>query len=281
MSNPGIFLANLGWMTACRASHRSLRRAAKTPDRAQATVLRRILADNASTAFGRAYGFTQISGIADFQKKVPIGRYEDHAPYIDRIRAGEQGVLTAAPVRMFEKTSGSSSPAKYIPYTDPLRAEFQRAVRAWMFDLYSSDPRLLGGRAYWSITPLSRKEEKTGGGIPIGFDHDAEYLGTWERRLAERLFAVPGDLSRIPDVETSLLWTLRFLLQTPDLVLISVWNPSYLLILMERIQLHADQLLQSLESGRPLSAGEGVTATTVSRLKAFPRRAARLRIAIL
>ena len=55
--------------------------------------------------------------------------------------------------------------------------QFQEAVGPWIFDLYTSYPHLLAGRAYWCITPLAPREKETAGAIPIGMEEDAAYFG--------------------------------------------------------------------------------------------------------
>ena len=51
---------------------------------------------------------------------------------------GERGVLTRDPVRIFEPTSGTTSGEKLIPYTADLQHQFQRAISAWIGDLFSA-----------------------------------------------------------------------------------------------------------------------------------------------
>lgn len=277
MSNLGVTASNLAWMASCLPAYRSFQRALRNPQETQTRLLKSFLSRNATSEFGRDHGFSGILNIRDYQAQVPISTYDDFAPYIDRIRAGEENALTAEPVRLFERTSGSSSAAKYIPYTDSLRREFQKSVRAWIFDLYRNDIRLLQGRSYWLITPLSREKEVTAGGIPVGFESDADYLGSLERKIAEALFAVPGELAQVPDIESSLYLTLRFLLQVEDLTLISVWNPSYLGILMGRFDSWAERLLEDLRQGTAtLPSLVDLPASLRQKLRAQPGRARRL-----
>src|SRR2546430_2972479 len=57
----------------------------------------------------------------------------------------------------------SSGATKLIPYTTALQREFQRAIRAWIADLFLHQPALLCGQAYWSISPVAqvhRSEER-------------------------------------------------------------------------------------------------------------------------
>jgi len=277
MPNFGVMASNLAWMASCFPAHRSFRQALHDPQATQASLLKKILTRNATSEFGCTHGFSAIRTVRDYQVRVPISTYDDLAPFINRIRTGEENVFTTEPVRLFERTSGSSSAAKYIPYTDSLRREFQNSVRAWIFDLYRNDIRLLQGRSYWLITPLSREKEITPGGIPVGFESDADYLGTLERKIAETLFAVPGELAQVPDIEASLYLTLRFLLQVDDLTLISVWNPSYLSILMDRFDSWAEQLLEDLRQGAAtLPTRTDLPSSLTQKLRAQPKRAREL-----
>ena len=291
-------LANGAWLASCLPARMGFRHALHNPAATQSQILARLLQTNADSAYGRKYNFKRLRTVHDFQNATPLTSYEDLAPWIERIKAGESNVLTAEPVLMFEKTSGSADAAKYIPYTASLRHEFQRAIGAWIFDLYSQTPGLSSGNAYWCITPLAREREKTRGGLGVGFETDAEYFGQIERWLLRRLLAAPNELARITDLDTSLYATCRFLLQSPELTFISVWNPSFLTIVFEFLQTHAEQLLADLRDGalrpqraagvspadehRPISAGETpaarsfLTPALQSKLRADPKRAALL-----
>src|SRR5208282_4815920 len=137
--------AHAAWLASCCAPYHALRKARMNPAAAQAALLARLLSANSSSAYGRKFGFSSLRTPGEFQERVPIVAYDDLRPWIDRILAGEKRVLTEEPVLMLEKTSGSASPAKYIPYTASLRHEFQRAVGAWMLNLYAHHPRLALG----------------------------------------------------------------------------------------------------------------------------------------
>lgn len=226
-------LAHFAWKSLCRAAHRRLISAMADPRGAQEAVLSRLLRKNADSAFARFHGLSRTAGAREFQKKVPISTYEDLHSFIERAAHGETNVLTCEPVLMFETSSGSTSAAKLIPYTSSLRAEFQEAIRAWMYDLYTAYPGISRGRHYWSITPLHREQRRTAGGIPIGFDDDAEYLGRVEQWLAARLFAVPSSVGRLPDMEVCLSATRNHLKHARDLRFISVWSPAFLEMILE------------------------------------------------
>jgi hypothetical protein len=198
-------------------------------------LLRAYLHRNADTAFGREYGFTNISDISTYQQRVPVVSYEGIAPWVERIAKGEPRVLTTEPVKVLERTSGGYGRDKLIPYTESLLTEFSAATNPWIFDLYRQRPRLMGTSSYWSVSPATRKKEYSEGGLAIGFDDDTEYFSGLQRSILNRLMAVPGDVARISDFETWRRVTLTHLLSDSDLGLISVWNPSFLTLLMEAL----------------------------------------------
>jgi GH3 auxin-responsive promoter len=271
--------AHAAWLASCWAPYHWLRRAQKNPEAAQAALLDRLLRANASSAYGQKFGFSRLHNVREFRRAVPIVGYDDLSPWIERIKAGEEKVLTDEPVLMLEKTSGSSTAAKYIPYTSSLRRQFQRAVGAWIFDLYAHNLKLVYGTAYWAITPLARGPEVTSGGLSVGFENDTEYFGTAERFLLRKILAVPEEVARIPELDTALYVTLRFLLQSPSLSFISVWAPSFLTILLEHLQNNAERLLTDLRDGALRPPGplpDAIAPVLHSRLRADPACARRL-----
>jgi hypothetical protein len=238
-------VANLAWGAACQASRLRMRQALDDPEAAQLSVLQRLLRANGETVFGHEHCLSRVRALREYQDAIPVRDYDGFSLWIERVKTGEPNVLTAEPVLAFERSSGSTAAAKYIPYTAALRSEFQEAIRAWMGDLYSQHPSLFGGPAYWLISPLKHPREKTSGGIPVGFETDVEYLGLWERKLASWLFAVPQDLSQVQDLNESMDQTLRHLIQRRELRLISVWNPSYLTLLWQRFMERQDEFIQA------------------------------------
>ncbi len=84
-------------------------------------LLLKILADNKDTAYGRQYGFGEITSIAEYQKRVPLITYDDIKDYTERMtEKGEENLLTAYPVIHFSKTSGTTGEPKRIPFTDEM-----------------------------------------------------------------------------------------------------------------------------------------------------------------
>lgn len=259
-------MKNLPWLAANVPGYLRFRRALTDPERFQRALLRRYLQANTATAFGRAHGFATIRTAEDYRERVPLAGWEDVAPWVDRIAAGEKGVLTRSPVRTLEPTSGSSAARKLIPYTAELQREIRRAVAPWIVDLYGRRPRLIPGTAYWSITPVELDEERPAGPVPVGFEEDSAYLGGFWSRLVDATLAVPGAVRHIRQMDAFRYATLLFLLRRRDLSLISVWHPSFLTLLVGALPGFWERLLQDIEHG-----------SGPHRLAPHPRRAAELR----
>lgn len=228
----GAGAANRLLRLMCLPQAWSLRRACRDVRAAQEATLLRILRRNAGSEFGRRFSFASIRSAREFQQRVPLSEPGDYAEPVRRIAEGASGVLTSAPVLLLEPTSGSSSPSKWIPYTADLRREFSRALGAWLWDLYGRWPSLLDGPAYWSMSPALRRPVRSAGGVRIGFEDDAEYFGPAGRMLVRSLLAVPPEVQAVTDLGLFRAVTLLFLLRAGELRLFSVWNPSFLTVLL-------------------------------------------------
>ena len=242
-------VANALWVASCLPEWNRFQRAAENVQEAQADLLSRYMAQNRATEYGERYQFSGITSPSRYQARVPLTTYDDYIEYITRIGVGAQSVLTNELVRMFELSSGSTAASKLIPYTDELKSEFQRGIALWIYNLYTSIPDLQGGPAYWSITPLTDGKRFTSSGIPIGFESDSEYLGLFGKWLADSMMAVLNAVKNISDVDTFRYLTLLHLLRQPNLRLISVWNPTFLSLLMASLPGWWDGLLHDIERG--------------------------------
>ena len=104
-------------------SLKTLARAERDPMKINEALLMKIVRMNRNTEFGKAHRFDEIRSIEDYRRNVPMAVYEDFAADIERLKNGEQNVLTASKVLGFSRTSGSSGVPKYIPATaDSLKA---------------------------------------------------------------------------------------------------------------------------------------------------------------
>ena len=233
-------LANAAWLAASVPAWRRFRRALEGPEETQRGILRRLLSENAASAYGRAHGFGDIRSYEQFRARVPIVEYDALEPWIARIMRGEKSVLTREPVTRLVPTSGSTGGRKLIPFTAALQREFNAAIGPWMLDLCRAHPAVACGPAYWSISPTMPATAEASA-VPIGFDDDSAYLGGIRRRLVEATLAAPSALRLVSDIGTARYLTLLCLLRQPELRLVSVWHPSFLTLLLETLRERWDE----------------------------------------
>ena len=118
-------------------------------------------------SFGKEHYFSRIKNYSDFKKAVPLRKYEDFSPYIDRIFRGESDVIWPGRPRYFALTSGTTLQSKYIPITlESLRYQISTARAALLHYVYvNRRTDFLRGRIFhYSASP--QLQEK--GGIPTG-----------------------------------------------------------------------------------------------------------------
>ncbi len=212
-------------------------------EQVQEQLLLEILTMNKDTEYGRKYNFAKIKNIAQFRANVPISSYTDYLPYIELQKSGRNNILTDEKVKMFELSGGSSGSCKLIPYTLSLKQQFLAGIKPWIYQLYKTYPQLKDGKSYWSITPPAIEKHYTEGGIAIGFEDDTAYFGKFEQFLTNLLFIRAKNIDFGDTTEQFYQKTALALLSDCNLALISVWNPSYLLILLDYISKNQQELL--------------------------------------
>lgn len=251
------YLANTAWMLSCQSNLKRFETGTRNVGTTQRKILAELLQSNDQSDFGLAHEFRRLGDPDEFRSAVPIGNYQSHEPWIDRIAAGEQNVLTSDPVQLLQPTSGSSGSRKLIPYTNALRRQFRNGIDSWIGNLFAMRPRLRAGRSYWSITP-SMEPEQTEAGLKIGFDDDSQYLG-WAGQIAARcvLAVQPSTIAGIRAEET-FRTTMMQLLSAPDLTLISVWSPTFLLSLLRVLEDEKTWLIQNTPWNRRSSSTDSV-----------------------
>jgi hypothetical protein len=270
---------NTAWMLKCSVEGARFARACRRVGDVQLRLLLQMLYANRDTDFGRAHRFGEIHDARAYQQRVPLATYDDFADGIRQIAAGRANVLTAEPVRLLEPTSGTTGGEKLIPYTAGLRRQFQRGVATWIANLFRQRPAVREGRAYWSVSPMLGPGRRSPGGLPIGFEDDAAYLGSIERFALRQLLVTPAEVAWLPDMESFRYATLLSLLAADDLTLISVWSPTFLTALLAPLAEWHERLCHDLRQGTlspPTPASVKMARPRARWLRSNPVRAKRL-----
>ena len=186
--------------------------------------------------------------IEKFQNKIPIVNYEDIKEFVEREKSGESNVLLSDKIKLFELTSGSTSDVKYIPYTKKFLKSYMNGVFSWIYNLYQNNKRLFLGSSYWSVSPILKREAVTSGGIRVGIEDDTSYFDKVSAFFLNKLFTVPKEIKNTQNMEDFLLITAVFLLLSENLTMISVWSPSFLMILLDFIEKNHKVICQIVKS---------------------------------
>lgn len=88
------------------------------PAKAQEAVLHRLLTIYAQTEYGAQHGAAHIQTVNDYRRAFPIGTYDDYQPLIQRVMAGEIGLLlNEEPVGWAITRGTTRGESKFIPMT--------------------------------------------------------------------------------------------------------------------------------------------------------------------
>jgi hypothetical protein len=238
---------------------------------AQEAKLLEIVRANENTVYGREHGFQRVRSIEGFQASAPVQSYDDLEPYVQRAALGEPGVLTQEAPLMFALTSGTTGASKLIPVTPSYLSEYNHAVQVHTWGIFEDYPEV--GKGKFLVPCGADLEGYTEGGLPFG--SISGFLTKRQPAVVRQFFALPYEVGLIKDVEAKYYAMLLLALQEDIRLAVSV-NPSSLVLLAEKLQLHAESLVRDIRDGtvsRVVALPEPAAAAVASRLRRDPERA--------
>ncbi len=259
-----------------RGLHRRFAEALDDPAGAQRATLARILGANRGAEYLSSLGVRGAMDPDEYRARVPLVTYDDLEPWIRRIAQGEQGILTVEPVIQFLKTSGSTGPAKLIPFTEALGRETGDARAWWVARMIQEDERNAVGKHLTVYSP--QVEGYTEGGIPYG--SNTGRIRNSQSGLVLANDPVPEEVFSIARFETKHLLIVTFALAARDLGTFTTANPSTVLLLMDLVRDRGLEIASWIAAGTiPDLPGldPSTKAVVGARLGADPGRAEELR----
>jgi hypothetical protein len=234
----------LGQLYRALTHVRHFNKAVRTPAYYQEAKLLSFVRANADTEFGKKHHFDRINSVKDYQSFVPASKYEDLQPYIERLTHGEKNQLTAEDPFMFATTSGTTARPKFIPITEGHLRDYTHAFQIHNYQMISDWPQAAAGR--FLIITSNDQEGITPGGLPYGAV--SGLLNKRQSPVIRRHFAIPYELCKIKDVDQKYYLMLRVAM-AQDVTAILCCNPSSLLLLVEQLKEHAQDLLSDVSDG--------------------------------
>jgi GH3 auxin-responsive promoter len=226
-----------------------------SPRRSQHRLLKKLISNLSFTDYGRSLAVRAGDDYDAFSSRVPIVGYDDISEWIERQKRKEKNALVCEPVLFYEKTSGSSGPAKYIPYTQSLKTSFNRMFLIWLCDLLRAGPHLQTGKTFISISPAFSTQEATGHGKRICLADDSEYLAGWARLLLKPFMVAPPAIKMIRDPINFRRALATMLAAEEKLEVISIWNPTMMEILLDYIEENREAIASDLKRGATCCEG--------------------------
>ncbi|GAC1495944.1 MAG: GH3 auxin-responsive promoter family protein [Chamaesiphon sp.] len=220
-------------------SARRFYRALDNPQLTQASVQQDICDRLIASEYGKSLG---ISSVADWGR-VPIVDYDKLEPWILQHSQKHRIGLTPEPILFYEKTSGSSGAAKWIPYTQSLRKSFNQMFCIWAHDLIQNGPQFSTGKLYACISPQLNTLKNN----PLPLQDDIDYLDTWLQWLLRPWLVIPDRLHHLHEPHLFKHQLCLALLQAENLEIISVWSPSFLDVHLKYIQENQESLREELQ----------------------------------
>lgn len=184
------------------------------------------------TVIGQERGYQSIKTIEQFQEKTPIQDYNDIKPYINRIIAGEENVISPDSMSCWIQTSGTTGNPKFFPYNKKYIQNYLKSssliAKNFIYRVGSQALKILKGKTlliHASVnsgifgTGKNRKQLSlvSGWAARQSSSHNSfappsyiQEIENWEERsLKTAIYYVQKDLTRLMGVTTYLLMFLR------------------------------------------------------------------------
>ncbi|MFM9863491.1 MAG: GH3 auxin-responsive promoter family protein [Micropepsaceae bacterium] len=204
-----------------------------------------LIAQAAQTKFGRDHGFERIKTVADYQKAVPLRRYDDFwRTYWKPAFPNVENVTWPGRVPYFAVTSGTTSgTSKYIPVTHAMNRSNTKAGLDMFAHHVTARPnsRVFGGKSFMlgGSTDLVLEAPDVWSGDLSGIA--IKRLPFWAKQFA----FPPVELALITDWEEKVSRLAKLAAETDIRVLTGA--PPWLLILFDKQQANAGRVMTARE----------------------------------
>ncbi len=246
------------------------------PELAQTRALQESLSLVSDSDFGRRHDLKKVRSLGDLRRAVPISRYEELRPYVQRVMDGDRTALFRTGVRplMFATSSGTEGLTKYVPVTKPFVDDYRRGWNTFGLKMLSDHPAAICR----CILQSSGRYDEThaGDGTPCGAI--TGLLARTQKKIVRRYYTSPPGLAYIDDVTARYYATMRSAIEK-DVAFAITANPSTLIRLARTMDERKADLIRDVRDGAISPggcAGKDATCGLGQKLRPNPRRASQL-----
>ena len=204
----------------------------KYPQEVQTEVLHQLLSASYDTEVGRLYDYGSVNGYEDFARRVPVNRYEDIEPMIERARRGESNIFWPTPIKWFAKSSGTTNAkSKFIPVSNESLEDCHFKAGKDMLSLYFNNNE--------NSKLFSGKSLRLGGSKEIHQDRNT-FFGDLSAIIIDNL-PFWAEMSSTPSHKISLMseWETKLEAIVEETIKEDVTSfagvPSWMLVLLNRV----------------------------------------------
>jgi len=255
MSQRSILNPILGLVARLRAkgSLRRFLRNAHDARRVQQRALAEKIERGRESAFGKDHDFARIRSYTDFAQSVPIQRYDEIRPYVERVMAGETSALFSRhePIHMFAKTSGSTDAPKYVPVTGAFLKEYRRGWNAFGMKALLDHPDGFLKTILQVASPMDEGHSPCG--IPLG--SISGLLASSQQRAVQRFYVTPRETAYITDPIARYYAIMRFAIVS-DVGWMVTASPATQIKLARTARDHFERLIRDVRDGTLCPPGE-------------------------
>ncbi len=223
----------------------------KQPGVAQQRVLADVIDMSAGSVDWRERGYDAVAAEPGlFRSVLPIMRYDDFVPEIERETRTKGGTLTCSPVLRWLKTSGTTGVPKLVPYTLHWLLTYRIPAMKAMWGTYLEyHPELLY-HPYATLDTQTVREDVFD--FVHGIGHQAvsnRHPQDQQSRLESAVVRVAVVRPGVPSADEGRMYHRIRHLVGRDLHYISAINPSTLISLRDLLAAHGTDLVRDLREG--------------------------------
>ncbi|MER7620905.1 GH3 auxin-responsive promoter family protein [Streptomyces sp. NPDC126503] len=235
----------------CRQARDALLADLKQPEAAQRRVLADVIDVSAGSVHWKERGYSAVAQDHDlFRTVLPVMRYEDFVPEIERETRTKGGVLTCSPVLRWLKTSGTTGVPKRVPYTLHWLLTYRIPAMKAMWGTYLEHHPELLAHPYATLDTQTVREDVFDFVHGIGHQavsnrHPRINSHDWNPPWYESPWFGPD----VPNTHEGRMYHRLRHLVGKDLHTISAINPSTLISLRDLLAEHGAELVRDLRAG--------------------------------